>query len=226
MGDFISFDELTTYSSSTIYNKLLTNSESSYVAIVPPRVGTTESICAYAMYKIMNSTDNPTIIITTPDPFINSIRSLQCYFNSIISNLICNKGFKLSIMHQQSKSIVKCGSTDIGQIVYKPLSADSLRGYGRSEILIDGSGYFRPDKLIDVLDMVRFGYNTKVLICSRNLPQVPIAFPEVECIPYFMHSNVDILTYQHTMLNTLGMNKFEEYCLMKGKYDDRQLRRL
>ncbi|QXN76341.1 hypothetical protein [Escherichia phage BF17] len=228
MGNLITFNKLTNYDSSTIFERMLENSDNSYVAVVPPRVGSSESICAYVLYKILNSSERPSIVLSTPVSFKTNRQSMNYYFESMISNINNHLGSNLSIMHGTSSSTIKCKGTFIGEILYRALSGDNLRGFGRSEIVIDMSTYMRDEHFISMTDIMRYTHNMKVIINSRSLSFFTLLdrLPQVEYIPFFLHSSIDIFQYQTAMLNTLGMNKFEQYCLMKGKYDDRQFRQL
>lgn len=220
MDNLITYNTLTNYDSSTIFDRMLEKSDNTYVAVVPPRIGTTESIGAYALYKILKSKERQSMVISAPTSFKANIQSMNFHFEKMISNINNNFDLKLSVMHTGSSSIIRCKSTVIGEILYRSLSEDSLRGFGRSEIIIDMSTHMRDKHFNAILDTIRYCKNIKVIINSRSLSFFSILdkFPQVEYLPFFLHSSIDLFEYQQTMLNILGIHKFEEYCLMKGKY--------
>lgn len=221
MDNLITYNTLTNHDSSTIFDRMLEKSDNTYVAVVPPRIGTTESIGAYTLYKILKSKERKSFVISTPTSFRANRQSMNFDFEKMISNINNNFDLKLSVMHTGSSSVIRCKSTVIGEILYRSLTDDSLRGFGRSEIIIDVSTFMRDEYFTTILDTIRYCSNAKVIINSRSLAFFSILdkFPNVEYLPFFLHTSIDLFEYQETMLNILGIHKFKEYCLMKGKYD-------
>lgn len=218
------FKILTQHNSSTVFDLLNDNSSNSHIAVVPPRVGTSESICAYAMCKILNSPTMIDVNLATTSSYRINLLMFQTMIDRMIANLnLYNRSNDVVVYHQHSKSIIMKNTKVLGEVIYNILSEDRFRGRSREEIIIDAATYMQDEAAQAIMDLHRYGYNIKVMVNSRCIQDDSIFdnYPYINYLPYFLHSNVNILEYQNVMLNTLGMDKFQNYCLMKGKYNER-----
>lgn len=209
------------YKESYLYEHMLNSTESLYVNVVPPRSGTTESIYLYVIDRILNTENRYDIILIGATNYAS--RTLA----SDLHKLSHNMTYRISEEHGVSLSVKLINGVlyyfkdkEIIGSVRVMFDVDEMRGM-RVDELIDDSPMQHPSIIYErlrkygiVAKKVKvlfdsFSYNSKANFPGINLHITPI----------YVFYHINLLEYQKTVLNMIGMEKFQKYCLLKGIND-------
>lgn len=214
---------------SYLYEELLNSNERVYINFVPRQTGTTTSLAHYCFYKMFTSDKYEIAYILPSNSYsICTVQNIQYMLTKFITEYNKTNIDQLGrITTRRGEILFTANGQYIGKIkFYARIKYQILIGTDFDEIIIEDPLVERYNHdNYELIDWCTVNSNKVIIInnsyslLDNTTDYITNTYKNIHYTPFLYFWHINIFEYQSNMLNTLGKDRFEKTCLMKGKMD-------